>query len=228
MTHGTQSYFAERARNGRRLSLIAGTLGFVLLAVLRGGARVPAVQQMVNDPKRFGFEGPDQFVRRITLESLPGEAQTLRDVGRVLERSARKGGAPTPATSRSKAAEPVTRSPILGPGDSPEDLMARAFRRRSDVPLVQSEDLVIEKLVHPAYPEHAYDHNIEGRVLVMALVDTTGKVVDVQVAAADPAMLHEFGEAASEAVWRWVFRPYRVKGKVQEVYVRFPVSFTLD
>ncbi len=58
---------------------------------------------------------------------------------------------------------------------------------------------MIEKLVHPAYPEHAYDHNIEGRVLVMALVDTTGKVVDVQVAAADPAMLHEFGEAASEA-----------------------------
>ena len=76
MTHGTQSYFAERARNGRRLSLIAGTLGFVLLAVLRGGARVPAVQQMVNDPKRFGFEGPDQFVRRITLQSLPGQAQT--------------------------------------------------------------------------------------------------------------------------------------------------------
>ena len=228
MTHGTQSYFAERARNGRRLSLIAATLGLIAFAALRGGARLPAVQQLVNDPRRFGFEGPDQYVRRITLQALPGQAQTLRDVGRVLERPAKRGGAPTPMTSRSKVAEPVTRSHILGPGDSPEDLMARAFARRSNVPLVQSEDLVIEKMVHPAYPEHAYDHNIEGRVLVMALVDTTGKVVDVQVVAADAGMLREFGEAASEAVWRWVFRPYRVQGKVQEVYVKFPVNFTLD
>jgi TonB family protein len=228
MTHGTQSFFAERARNGRRLSLIAATLGFVLLAVLRGGARVPAVQKALNDPVRFGFEGREQYVRRITLTAPPGSAQTLRDLGAVLERSARRGGRKTPASSGTKAAEPETRTRVEGPGLSPEDLLARAFSRRSDVPVMQSEDLIIEKLVRPAYPEHAYDHNIEGRVAVMALVDTNGRVVEVQVEASDPLARREFGEAASDAVWRCVFRPYRVKGMAREVYAMFHFSFTID
>ena len=228
MTHGSQSYFAERARNGRRLSLIAATLGLVLFAALRGGARLPAVQKILNDPVRFGFEGQEQYVRRITLQAPPGRAQTLRDLGQVLERSARRGGARAPAPSGTKAAEPETRSNVVGPGLSPEELLARAFSRRADVPVMPSEDLIIEKLVRPAYPEHAYAHDIEGHVAVMALVDTNGRVVEVQVEASDPMARREFGEAASDAVWRCVFRPYRVKGMAREVYAMFHFSFTID
>jgi TonB family protein len=228
MTHGTQSYFSERARNGRRLSLIAAALGLALFAGLREGARFPAVQKIVNDPVRFGFEGREQYVRRITLQAPPGQAQTLRDLGKVLERSARRGGARTPVPSGARAAEPETRSHVAGPGLSPDELLARAFSRRADVPVMQSEELVIEKLVRPAYPEHAYDHNIEGRVAVMALVDTSGRVVEVQVEASDPLARREFGEAASDAVWRCVFRPYRVKGMAREVYALFHFSFTID
>ena len=146
----------------------------------------------------------------------------------MLERSTRRGGARTPASSKSRAAEPQTRSHVPGPGDAPEDLLARAFSRRSDVPVMQSEDLIIEKLVRPAYPEHAYEHNIEGRVAVLALVDTNGRVVEVQVEADDIKARREFGAAASEAVWRCVFRPYRVKGQVREVYAEFHFNFTID
>jgi TonB family protein len=231
MDHGTQLYFAERARNARRLSLIAGLLGLALFAglMLTLTPRFHrVVDRVLNDPTRFGFEGPEQYVRRITLTQPPGEAQTLRNLGAVLERSARRGGARTPVASGTRAAEPATRSHVLGPGDAPEDLLARAFSRRADVPVMQSEDLIIEKLVRPAYPEHAYEHNIEGRVAVMALVDTNGRVVEVQVEAASDLARFEFGEAASDAVWRCVFRPYRSKGQVREVYAMFHFNFTIN
>jgi len=227
MAHGSQSHFAERARNARRLSLIAAATGLALFAAL-GLGRVPAIQSVINDPVRFGFEGPEQYVRRITLEQPLGRAQTLNDLGEVLERSARRGGSPTPATSKSQSAEPETRPRIEGPGDSPEDLLARAYSRRPDVPVVQSEDLVIEKLVRPAYPAHALDHDIEGKLAVLALVDTTGRVVEVQVLASDAVADREFGAAAGDAVWRCVFRPYRVQGKAREVYAMFRFNFTIN
>jgi TonB family protein len=230
MAHGTQTYFAERARNARRLSLIAAATGLVLLASL-SLTRIPPFRRVVrwvNDPMRFGFEGQDQYVRRITLSQAPADAQTLRNLGAVLERSVRRGGAPSPIASATRAAEPATRSPALGPGDAPEDLLARAFSRRADVPVLQSQELVIEKLVRPAYPEHAYAHDIEGRVAVMALVDTTGHVAEVQVLASDALARREFGPAASDAVWRCVFRPYRVAGKVREVYAMFRFNFTIN
>src|SRR5436190_12115380 len=98
MAHGTQSYFSERARNARRLSLIAAVTGLAVFSAL-GLSRLPPFKRVVdviNDPMRFGFEGPEQYVRRITLTRPPGEAQTLRDLGAVRERSATRGGAPTP------------------------------------------------------------------------------------------------------------------------------------
>ena len=226
MAHGIQSYFAERARNARRVSLTSAAIGLGMLGAL-GLGRLPQVQALINDPVRFGFEGRQQYVRRITLENLPGRAQTLRDLGQVLERSSQRGGARTPAASKTQAAEPETRPRALGPGDSPEDLLARAFSRRSDVPVIQSEELVIDRLVRPVYPAHAYDHDIEGRVAVLALVDTVGRVVEVQVLASDAQARREFGEAASEAVWRCQFRPYRVKGRAREVYALFRFNFTI-
>ena len=229
MSHGTQSYFAERARNARRVAIIAATTGLALYAGLGSGSRIPAVKRMFNDPVRFGFEGPEQFVRRITLTRPPGNAQTLRDIGAIRERSARRGGAPSPAPSGHRASEPKSHSRVLGPGDDPEDLLARAFSRRADVPVMQSQDLVIEKLVRPAYPEHAYANDIEGHVAVMALVDTSGRVVEVQVLGSDEFARREFGPAASEAVWRCVFRPYRPGGKAaREVYAMFRFNFTIN
>jgi TonB family protein len=226
MAHGIQSHFAERERNARRVSLIAAGIGLASLALL-GLGRLTPVQEALNDPVRWGFEGPKQFVLRITLEQPPGDAQTLHDLGAVIERPTRRGGSGKPAPAPAPTADPETHRQGLGPGDAPEDLLARAFSRRADVPVVQSEDLVIDKLVRPAYPAHAYDNNIEGRVAVMALVDTAGRVVEVQVQASDDVAGREFGAAASDAVWRCRFRPYRQRGKVREVYALFRFNFTI-
>jgi TonB family protein len=114
-------------------------------------------------------------------------------------------------------------------GSAIEDLLARTYSRRMDVPLVQSEELIIEKMVTPVYPEHVRDSSPKRvRVSVIALVDTSGRVAEVQVLPSEPVASRAFGEAASEAVWRCKFRPYSVDGKVIEVYGQFWFSFTTD
>lgn len=228
MNHGSQSYFDESARNGRRLAILSATIGLVaFLALLLG--RVPPVQRALNDPRRFGFEGPDQYVRRITLDAPPSPADQLRALGSVREHSARRGGAARSSASRSEAAAPETRARTPGVGAAIEDLLARTYSRRMDVPLVQSEDLVIENFLPPIYPEHVRDSSPKRvRVSVIALVDTTGRVVEVQVLPSQPVASRAFGEAASDAVWRARFRPYRIDGKVSEVYGQFTFSFTRD
>jgi TonB family protein len=225
MLHGIQAHFEERARNGRRVSLIAVALGLVFLGAL-SLARVPPIERTLRRTAlRFGFEGPDQYVHRILLQPPPGKAQTLRNVGRVIERSSERGGSPNPRSSKSPRALPESRPRISGPGDALDELLARAYARRSDVPIVQSTELVIEVLVRPVYPEHARDNNIEGRVAVMALVDTGGRVVEVEVLEGSAA--EELRQAATEAVWRCRFRPYRVSGAVHDVYALFRFNFTI-
>jgi TonB family protein len=224
-----QSHFAERARNARRLSLLAATIGLGMFLAL-GLGRVGPIQRALNDPKRWGFEGPEQYVRRITLARPPGGAQALRDVGEVRERSTRRGGSPTPAASRSPTAVPKTRPRLLGPGDATEDLIARAVSSRPDLQVVQSEDVVAINVVQPVYPRRAYDDDIEGRVAAVALLDTTGRVIEVQVQVLmeNPAVGRDLGEAVSDAVWRSKFRPYRVQGAAIEVWVKFTYNFTIN
>ena len=101
--------------------------------------------------------------------------------------------------------------------------MARAIYRTA--PVVQSEELVIERLVRPAYPEDARDANLEGKVAVVALVDTAGHVASVDVMASTGQ--RTFEKAATEAVWQCLFRPYKVGGKVREVYAVFRFAFRM-
>ena len=93
------------------------------------------------------------------------------------------------------------------------------------MPLVQSQELIFERLVHPSYPEEARRRGIEGRFSILALIDTTGHVVEVQVQSSDPNGLLE-REAAS-AVLRCIIRPYRVSGAAHEIVARFPFNFYL-
>src|SRR5436309_13904192 len=134
MVHGIQGFFAERERNARRISLLAAAFALVLLAALML-ARISPIEQALNDPKRWGFEGPEQYVRRIQLEASPGSTRSLRDVGAVVERSVERGGSPSPLASRSGHATPPNRLPVAGPGQGIEDLLARSFTRRADVPV---------------------------------------------------------------------------------------------
>jgi len=226
MLHGTQAYFVERARCARRTSLANLLVALALLGA-QGLLSLPPVRHRLAqiDPQRFGLEGPERYVRRILLESLgPLQLRTGQELTMVRQQSVR-GGAAERARSRSPRAEPETRERRPGIGDSPEDLvsMARAIYRSA--PVVQSEDLVIERLVKPRYPEEARQREIEGKVALVALVDTAGRVASVDIMASTGA--RELEKAATEAVWQCQFRPYRVRGEVREVYAVFRFAFRI-
>lgn len=228
MTHGVQGYFIERGRAARRVASIAAVLSTTVLVALLSLA-LPAFQQPVHlllrETARFGYEGPDQYVRRISLQQLRGSAVVRHELGVIETRRARAGGAVKGRRSDEPQAPPEVRPGVEGPGTSAEDLLQKAVSRLANVPVVQSEDLVIEHASVPVYPQEQIDRGIEGRVMVQALIDTTGRVVDVQLLASSG--VRPFERSAAEAVWQYRFRPYRTAGAVREVYAIFRFAFRI-
>jgi TonB family protein len=228
MIHGSQEYFLECARFERRLSLLTLALSVVLLCALALFAASPFARRLNETDvlEHFGFEGPERFVRRIELQA-DGDAlgATRLPLHAIAIPEAHRGGRRGRADSHAQNAAPAPHRGLPGPGDAAAELMARALRRAGDTPVFQSEELIIEQLVRPVYPEEARDRGIEGRVALMALVDTLGRVVNVDLVSGEEGGALE--RASAEAVWRCRFRPYRVSGAAREVYAVFRFAFRL-
>ena len=91
--------------------------------------------------------------------------------------------------------------------------------------MFHSEELVIERLVNPEYPEEARAKGIEGPVVLVAHVSETGSVIGVEVMESDGERQLEL--AAAAAVWQCRFRPYQTEGRAQDVYAVFHFRFRL-
>ena len=195
----------------------------VIVLLFLTAMSLPIMRRVRINSARFGFEGPNQYVRRITLQEYQGKSPLLSDLGRIQPRAARRGGDPAPR--RHRAGRPVVRMPVRGPGDAETNLPARMGSRYANVPVVRSEDLVIDRLVRPDYPRVLLDKNVEGKVTLQALVDTIGRVIEVEVLASTGENLFE--QAAEEAVRQCRFRPYRPDGEASEVYAVFRFSFRI-
>lgn len=78
--------------------------------------------------------------------------------------------------------------------------------------------------VAPDYPDLARSANVDGTVLVQALVGKDGRVKDAKVVKSI-AMLDA---AAVAAVRQWVFKPALSNNKPVAVWVAVPVRFTLN
>ncbi|MEP7028563.1 MAG: energy transducer TonB [Candidatus Eisenbacteria bacterium] len=77
--------------------------------------------------------------------------------------------------------------------------------------------------VQPEYPDIARQSNMEGTVVVQALVGKDGRVKDTKVVKPVPV----FDDAAVAAVKRWVFKPALSNNKPVAVWVAVPVKFSL-
>jgi len=77
--------------------------------------------------------------------------------------------------------------------------------------------------VTPEYPDIARQSNMEGTVLVQALVGKDGRVKDTKVVKPVPV----FDDAAVAAVRQWVFKPALSNNKPVAVWVAVPVKFSL-
>jgi TonB family protein len=224
MRHGIDAYFDEISRFQRRLAAFGvgvSVLVLVLLLVLQQ----PVIVDALSDPKRFGYEGPDQYVERILLEMQGPEEQIGANVMNAAPMNRREGGGKR--KSAEEGMKPAPTGPKVGQssGDDEMTLEARLRALALAGPIVQSEDLVVEKMVRPEYPEEARDQDIEGMVELIALVDTTGSVVQVEIIGGSRQPLLEL--AASSAVLQCRYRPYRVREDIEPVWAYFRITFRL-
>lgn len=224
MDHGIDAYFTELARFRRRLASITVVVSLWALVILLA-LRQPAIRDLMPDPMRFGFEGQEQFVRRILLEDI-GQRETVGMTAvRVITEKSQRGGSTTRPRRTDPHGMPEPHRKIQGVGESDLDLLARAKLLRLDAPVIRSEDLVIEYLVRPTYPEEARDKDIEGVVELVALVDTTGAVNEVQIVGGSRVAMLE--QSATLAVLQCRYKPYRIHDRAQKVYAAFRISFRL-
>ena len=234
MVHGSQRYFLERTRFERRLSLLCAGVSLVVLS-FETALFLPAVRHAVEErilgsplhPRRFGFEGPEQYVRRITLEtSGPPGPRPGRPT--ILYRSAQavKGGRAQTPRSEDPHARPDTRRQGIGAGESSEDLvtMARIIYGGSG-PVMRSEDFIVEQMVKPKYPAGSLERNSEGLVALGAVVDTTGTVTRVDLVSSPGD--RELEAAGIAAAKQFHFRPYRIAGHVTEAYAIIRFDFKI-
>ncbi len=79
--------------------------------------------------------------------------------------------------------------------------------------------------VKPVYPELARKAEIEGTVVVSALVDTDGKVIDVKILKSSGNA--ELDRAAVQAARQWLFSPAKQRDRYVRVWVSIPFHFRL-
>jgi protein TonB len=77
--------------------------------------------------------------------------------------------------------------------------------------------------VTPVYPDMAREANVDGTVLIQALVGKDGKVKDTRVVKS----IGMLDAAAVAAVKQWVFKPALSNNKPVAVWVAVPVKFSL-
>jgi TonB family protein len=222
LIHGIDTYFGEFVANRRRVATLLVAVSVVLwLAMWLAGRRM--VSEVLDDPKRFGFEGPKQWVDRIRLEDLAARESPGLYAITYLTAEAKKGGKRANRSSHPNTLPQVVRAP--GTGDAEDDLLAKARMLALEGPVVRSEDLIIERLVRPDYPEEARERNIEGTVEVVALVDTTGRVLQIQIVGGTREPLLE--SAAAKAILECRYRPYKVDDHARRVWAAYRIAFSL-
>jgi len=76
--------------------------------------------------------------------------------------------------------------------------------------------------VKPVYPPLAQTANVQGVVIIEALIDIDGKVVDARILRSIPLL----NEAALTAVMQWAFAPTLFNGVPRAVMMTVTVNFT--
>ena len=150
MEHGTHGFFIERSRCARRVVTIAvvlSVIGIAFLSYLPLMTSTTATEQFFREAPilRFGYEGTEQYVRRIELKAAPGIVSDEEGLQAVYLPPSRQGGSTRSRRTQHQSAPPVSRPPRPIEGEGDVDRMARALAARENVPLVQSQDLIIER-----------------------------------------------------------------------------------
>jgi TonB family protein len=78
--------------------------------------------------------------------------------------------------------------------------------------------------VSPSYPRKARKQHIQGTVVLIARINLKGEVADLSLVSSDAAL----AKAAMDAVKKWTFRPYLVRGRPSELETELALNFSLS
>jgi TonB family protein len=92
------------------------------------------------------------------------------------------------------------------------------------VVVASSATSVVTHSVTPNYPVLAKQMQVQGAVILQALIGKNGNIQNLRVLSG-PAIL---SEAAREAVKQWHFKPYLMAGQPVETEARITVNFTIS
>jgi TonB family protein len=138
----------------------------------------------------------------------------------------------------SKIILPEKKTTMLGFEDSSGNIYFLSFHRQENMPSPplpldppsskdKKGDIKKPRLIRkvdPNYPEKAKKAGIQGRVVVTAVTDVFGCVVEAKVIKGPEALR----ETAVNAIKQWVYEPYLINGVPKPVKFTVVVSFNLD
>ncbi|HEY4679518.1 MAG TPA: energy transducer TonB [Candidatus Angelobacter sp.] len=75
----------------------------------------------------------------------------------------------------------------------------------------------------PQYPREALENRIQGDVLLQATIDTKGNITNLRIVQGHPILVL----SAVDAVKKWKYRPYILKGEPVEVETTIKIQFRL-
>lgn len=163
--------------------------------------------QMARDPNN-----PTPYIE---LARIYAEQQRYADAIRMLQTAI---GVLQQASVLPRLQPSVTAAPAAPPRDRP--IMAGDFVR------VGGDIKEPKKIRHvaPVYPEVALQSRVQGVVILEAMIDGAGDIIDATILRSVPLL----DQAALDAVRQWRFTPTLVNGAPVNVIMTVTVNFTLN
>lgn len=125
----------------------------------------------------------------------------------------------TPPQKRKKIPESVAAELLCGSSTAPSTTQNGQMEQRES-----EESRLCGPFVPPSYPAEAQQQRIQGSVYLDGVISTTGEIRELRVIRGHPLLV----PAAVEAVKRWRYRPYYVRGTPVEVETAITVNFKLS
>jgi TonB family protein len=179
---------------------------------------------------RVGMRGPLQILPEVdiipeeeedrNLTAAPSSAPTADFVSVELDYAVDPLRPPMP-TQSPPPMERISEDPDLF---SAVDDLQDAIRTTGH-PVLAETDYELIYMQRPIYPREAVELGIEGEVMIMMLIDKHGRVSQAHVVNPDRIPILE--RAATDAVYKSLFRPHVVDGLPSPFWIRVPIQFRL-
>lgn len=205
----------KRLAGGAVVAVIGSGLVFGLMVVMNG---------LHEPPEKPDFEQEASF--QVQQDPDPPE---------------RPDREPEPEQQSNASPEPPAPPPNLNssigtvdfdmPGFSPDEVDESSRELVGDVEAsTMTADSVDEqpkpsRRVDPKLPRRIVEKQLEGRVVVKALVDEKGRVQKVRIVSSEPKGVFE--PHVREAVKQWQFQPARYEGEPVKTWIELPFEFEL-